>query len=265
MSNELVKVFNEKQNSLWEVKASCIKENQKVYFKKALINILSDPKLSQLAATTLGAGAIWKCIVQAMLMGLQIGGSIPQAYILAFGKECTLSPTAEGYKFIALSNPDPVLKSFEIDIFFENDEFQMDKSARTIKHIPYITDKKRRLMGVYCIIEELGGNKRVDYITRGEIEEIRDKWSPQPQGKAWKNSFEMMALAKAAKRFLKPYAALKEGLRMAFDTEDEIKDDKKNIEDRAVNIIDVAMPEPEPEKEPEPEPKNTNVNPGDFF
>ncbi|MHA2123309.1 MAG: recombinase RecT, partial [Promethearchaeota archaeon] len=240
--------------------------------KRALINIMSDDKLSKLASTQLGAAAIWRCVAQAALMGLQIGGSIPQAYILGFGNECSLSPTAEGYKFIALSNPDPVLKSFEIDIFYENDDFQMDKSARTIKHIPYITDKKRRLMGIYCMIEELGGNKRVDFITRGEIEEIRDKWSKKDKNgnysKAWRNSFEMMALAKAAKRFLKPYAALKEGLKMAYDTEDEIKEESRNIEDRAVNIIDVAMPETEPEEPTEnkkAEPENENVNLKDFF
>ena len=68
-------------------------------------------------------------------------------------------------------------------------------------------------------------------MSKGDIEDIRDKWSKQPEGKAWKNAFEAMAMQKAAKHFLKPYAAQKEGLAMAIATEDDKFDGELDVPD----------------------------------
>ena len=59
----------------------------------------------------------------------------------------------------------------------------------------------------------------VDIMTRGQIEEIRDKHSVSYKsgGKSpWKTDFDMMAMKTAAKRFLKPYAAESEGLALMY-------------------------------------------------
>ena len=240
--SQLTKIIDNKKDELWKIKAPYLTEGQEIYFKRALINIFSDKTLAAMAKTEKGAESIFLCISKALQMGLQIGGQIPQAYILPFENFVSLSPTADGYRFIALSKP-AVLKDIRIQIVYEGDDCKIDSFAGEVKHEINITNKKRNLIGIYAVITKLNGDKYADFMSRGDIEYIRDNWSKQAKGKAWMKSFDQMALAKATKKFLKPFAALKEGLKMAIaSSEDEEnlcqpEDRTENINDNLENII----------------------------
>jgi phage RecT family recombinase len=241
----LTQQIEKKKNELWQIKASYLNEQQEVYFKRALVNIFENEDMAKMASTTAGAKSIFLCISKALQMGLQIGGQIPQAYILKFFckksncDQAVLAPTAEGYKFIALSDP-AVIKSINVKVVHEGDDCKINAITGEIEHqIPVISDK-REMVGIYGIITELDGRKHADYISKGEIEEIRDNWSKYPDSKAWTKSFEQMAIAKATKRFLKPYAALKEGLAMALSL-DEVQPDieqDQEIKNRVGSTLD---------------------------
>lgn len=221
--NQLVTLVKTKQPDLWQVKASYLTEKQDVYFKRTLLNIFEDKNLVALTNDKKGAHSLLMCISRALQMGLQIGGQVPQAYIVAMGETAQLIPTAAGYRFIVTSEP-PVLMDYVQKPVYDGDECKIDAMTGEVKHDIRITDTKRKLIGIYAQFTELDGSKHADYISMGEIISIRDNWSKKDKNgdwsKAWRLSPESMAMQKAAKHFLKPYAALKEGLAMALAIEE---------------------------------------------
>jgi phage RecT family recombinase len=218
--NALVTLVNTKKSELWQVKASYLTETQDVYFKRAILNIFENSDLVTLSNNPTGARSIFMCLSRALQMGLQIGGQTPQAYLVPFGGKAELIPTAAGYRYIVTSEP-PVLTDYVQKPVYDGDECKIDAMTGEVKHMIKITETKRKMIGIYAVFTELDGTKHADYISRGDIESIRDKWSKQPSGKAWTNAFEAMAMQKAAKHFLKPYAAQKEGLAMALAVSEE--------------------------------------------
>lgn len=260
--NKLVTLINEKKNDLWQIKASYLTEGQEIYFKRALLNIMENKDIVELSKTLPGAGSILRCISSALQMGLQIGGQVPQAHIVAMptkdGRKATLIPTLNGYRFISLSSP-PVLSDFFISAVYleELKDFKIDKPAGIVTHFLFPGDNRGPLIGVYAILEDLNGKKRADWMTRTEIENVRNFHSPAykaylagniKQDKcAWETDFDQQAIKTAGKRFLKPYAALKEGLAMALTCEDE-KSEPENgdITDRVGSALDNII-EVEPE------------------
>jgi len=241
--NQLFAMVKTKQSDLWQIKAGFLKEKEEVYFKRALLTIAQDKNLLALTKTKPGAQSLFMCLSTALQMGLQIGGQIPQAYIVPMKDTATLIPTADGFKFIVLSDP-PVLKSFVIRAVYEGEKFSLNYATGEVRHEIDMKTKRGELMGVYGMITELDGTKTAEYMPRGEIELIRDRhsvyFSKFKKG-PWKDDFVMMCIKTAAKRFLKPYAALKEGLNIeAFLKEESDNGNNNNgdIQDRACSIVD---------------------------
>lgn len=248
--NELFALVESKQNELWEIKANFLKEEQSVYFKRALLYVSQN---SDLMKITKGAGAksIFNCISNALQMGLKLGGQIPHAHIVPMKETATLIPTADGYKFIALTDP-PVLKSFIVRAVYDGEKFSLNYTTGEVNHeIDYKT-KRGDLMGVYCMITELDGVKKAEFMYLDDINHIRNTYSPTWKAvKAkklsenycpWLTDPVMMALKTATKRFLKPYASLKEGLLWALSLQEETPEqDNRPIESRAGSILDDAI------------------------
>lgn len=218
--NALVKVIAEKKDVIWSARASWLNDvSKEVYFNRALMHISENTDLIRISKTESGARSLMQCIGKALIMGLQIGAHIPQVYIVPMGDKAELIPTAAGYTHIVTTDtPESgkVLDRYVQKAVYEGDDVIIDAMTGEIKHTVCITDKKRKFIGAYAQFTELDGSVHADFISRGDIEQIRDKWSKQPDGKAWKNSFEAMAMQKAAKHFLKPYAARKEALSIAL-------------------------------------------------
>lgn len=266
--NALVAMTDEKRRSLWDLRASYLPNiNQEVYFKRALLTVLDNKDLAAMARSDLGALSILKCIGKALQMGLQIGGTIPQAYIVPCKdksgvQNAVLIVTAEGYQFLATMDPDPVLRSFAARPVYDGEDFSLDYGSGTVRHTYDGKTRRGKLIGVCCQVEETNGTKKVEYMPREEIERIRDAYSRSfaAYGKGpWKDEFDAMCKKTAAKKFLKPYAAMKEGLAMALavDDGDPARDSRPisdRVGDRLDDIIDAELVSgPEPEKAPAPE------------
>jgi recombination protein RecT len=245
-TNALITMIDAKREGLWNLKASYLPNiNQEVYFKRALITVMENKDLAALAKTEIGAVSILKAIGKALQMGLQIGGNIPQAYIVKFGEQAILIPAAEGYRFICTAEPDPVLRDFSVRAVYDGENFSLDYGSGTVKHTYDGKTKRGKLIGVYCQIEDLNGNRKCEYMTRDEIEKIRDTHSRYfvSTGKGpWKDDFDAMCQKTAAKKFLKPYAAMKEGLAMALAVDDgEPVTDTRPVQDRVGDHLDSVL------------------------
>lgn len=231
--NQLVTLVEKKLPDLWNLRASWLQDKDiSIYKQRAYLHIFSNPELKKISNTPKGAFSLLMCMGKALTMGLQIGAHIPQAYLVPFGETAELIASGDGFRFIvtqdSIDSP-RVLMDYIQKPVYEGDNVTIDAMTGEIKHEIRITDTKRKLIGIYAQFTELDGSKHADYISRGDIESIRDKWSKQPEGKAWKNAFEAMAMQKAAKHFLKPYAALKEGLAMALAIEETEENNNSDV------------------------------------
>lgn len=241
--NALITMVDAKKDSLWGLRASYLPHiNQEVYFKRSLITVMENKDLAAITKTDSGALSILRCIGKALQMGLQIGGNIPQAYLVPFKESAVLVPTAEGYRFICVSGDDPVVRDFSVRAVYDGENFSLDYGSGTVKHTYDGKSKRGKLLGVYCQIEELSGTKKCEYMPREEIEAIRDAHSRYFIGTGkgpWKDDFDAMCIKTAAKKFLKPYAAMKEGLAMALAVDDgEPVKDSRPIQDRVGDRLD---------------------------
>lgn len=262
--NMLIPLIKEKKETLWDIRASYITEHKDIYFNKALLSVSQNAELLKLSQTKPGAQSLFMCISNALQMGLQVGAQIPQCYIVPMGPTATLIPTAEGLRSIALSKP-PVLKSFIVRAVFEGENFSLDFTSGEVSHTINLKTVRGPLAGVYCMITDLDGNKSAEYMPRSGIEKIRDTHSTyyiRTKKGPWVNDFEMMCLKTATKRFLKPWAALKEGLKMAIIQDEDEAPDNRDIEDRAASILDDAI---ETEAVIEDEPVNKEESPDTGF
>jgi len=249
--NALISIIDVKKESLWGLKASYLpKINQEVYFKRALITVMENKDLAAMSKTDAGAMSVLQAIGRALQMGLQIGGNIPQAYIVPFKdrdgvQRASLIPTAEGYRFICTAEPDPVLRDFDVRAVYDGEDFSLDFSSGSVRHSWDGKTKRGKLIGVYCKIEDLNGNRKVEYMTREEIERIRDtrsKFYINFKKGPWADDFDAMCLKTAAKKFLKPYAAMKEGLAMALAVDDgDPGRDDRSISDRVGDQLDGVL------------------------
>jgi recombinational DNA repair protein RecT len=286
MPNELMTIVNEKQTALWALRASYMPKNIDIdmYFKRSLINILENKDLAQMSQTKDGAGKIIQCLAKALQMGLQIGGVIPQAYVVAMytkdGMKPTLIPTIDGYRFVALSDP-PILKDFFISAVYEKEVdkgFRIDMPNGKVEgHFVYMGVDRGKLIGVYAILTHLNGTTTAGWMPRQDIDNVRNNHSPSykafkagkmPSDKcAWETDYDMMAIKTAGKRFLEPYVALKEGLQMVLNTDDEEisngngEPDNRNIQQRVGSKLDsIIEAETVPEMKAETgQPAETNT------
>ena len=224
-----------------------------------LTNILENKDLAAMAATKDGATKILLCLSRALQMGLQIGGVIPQAYIVPMfaqgGQKPVLIPTIDGYRFVALSDP-PILKDFFISPVYEKEVgngFRIDMPNGKVEgHYVYLGGDRGKMIGVYGILTHLDDTKTAQWMPIQDIENVRNhhstswkayKADKMPADKcAWVTDSDMMAIKTAGKRFLEPYVALKEGLNMVLNVDDEesnvTEPDNRNIKDRVNSRLD---------------------------
>ncbi|MBP7735978.1 MAG: recombinase RecT [Spirochaetes bacterium] len=269
--NPLIVLVNEKKEGMWGQKAAYLPANidMNMYFTRALTEVMGSKKLIPLTKTPDGRQSIFNSILKAVQLGVQIGGTLPQAYIVPMGDKAELVVSAVGYKFICLTEPNKVLNDIDVRAVYDGDDFSIDFAGGTAKHTWDGKTKRGKLVGVYAIIEELNGKRRVDYITAEDIEKIRDHhsraWRAVQDKKmkaedcAWVTDPDQQYLKTAAKRFLKPYAAMKEGLAMALAVDDgEPVKDSRPIQDRVgdqlddIIIDDATVEEGDPGEKTEP-------------
>lgn len=286
LQNQLITLVDSKKKEIWEMRAPCLTAGQELYFRRALNNIMDIPQLVELSRTESGALSIFRALTYALQMGLQVGGQIPQAYIvpkkIKGELKAVLMPTMGGYKFIALSDP-PVLKDFYINAVYEKEVvegFHIDMPTGTVTgHHAYLRGDRGKMIGVYAILTSVAGNKTAKWKPIEDILKIRneksDSYKAFKDGKmskencAWETDFDMMAIKTAGKSFLKTYAGDKEGLAMALAVEDETTPSvvPADIDDRVNGCLDAVIENTEniTEISAETPPESSIEDSGDIF
>lgn len=131
-----------------------------------------------------------KCFVEAAQLGLEPGVN-GEAYLVPYGRECTLIP---GYRGL-IKNARRSDEIAKIDAYpiYEGDEYEVVLGIDPqIIHKPKFKSTKAILYYAFCKLKS--GEVQFVIRTREQIEKHRDRYSKQANGQAWRDSFDEMAL-----------------------------------------------------------------------
>lgn len=271
--------IEKRRESIWLQKAGYLQTEKQAWFEKALLYISGEDYLMKTLSTGQGQAALIRCLFDACSLGLEFGGPYPQAYIVPFKGEPTLIPTAAGMKAIAMSSP-AVIQDITYALVRKNEYCSIDIGAGTVQHsfdpIKY-GGEQGEIVGAYAVVEKLSGSTVVTYMSKKQIEAIRDSTPAYKKGgvsDAWEKFFPDMALKTVVKKALKPFMGMKnkaavvdyeEGPR-EYDCEE--KKPPKDISDRVGERLASQKPVEKPVTTPDggkPVEKKEELKEGDLF
>ncbi|MEB3169120.1 MAG: recombinase RecT, partial [Synechococcaceae cyanobacterium] len=223
----------------------------------ALTEIRRTPKLAECSQASL-LGALFQCAQ----LGLEIGGSLGQAYLVPYGRDVQFQLGYRG--MIDLAMRSGRVESIEARAVFLGDEFHCTFGLHSdLQHTPDWSNPDRndpkKLTFVYAVAH-LRDSKRPQFVvmSRAEIEGIR-KRSKSGNSGPWATDYEAMALAKVTKRLFKwlPVSteiaravaaddAADAGLRQETAIDHLLPQEAEPVQEATVTV----EPQPEPEHEP---------------
>lgn len=149
--------------------------------------------------------SILRSIQSAAELGLEVGGLHGHAYFVPFRDECTL---IVGYKgLIQLLLRTGKVKSVSAHVVHQNDKCRIDLANMEVEHEPCLNGDRGPMIGVYAqIIDKDGERVALDYMTKGDVENVR-QGSNGKNAAPWTKHFSEMARKTVVRRMVK-YADL---------------------------------------------------------
>lgn len=174
-------------------------------FKRAALAALSRPEAEYLVQKC-NRQSIYTALMNAAAAGLELHPALGQAYLVPRGGQATLQIGYRGY--IALASRAGL--AVEADVIHEGDKYSIVKgTSPEIRVEPEMDIRKRgEWAAVYVITHYVSGAKTLTFMTRGEVEKLRDRYSDAykrggASAKAWKENPEEMAKKTAIRRAAK--------------------------------------------------------------
>lgn len=189
--------------------------------------------------------SLFSAIMRSAQLGLEPDGILGQAYLIPFGNQVQF---IAGYKgLIDLARRSGEVSNIIAKEVYENDEFSVDFSQDVpFVHKPLLSGERGEVTHFWAMARFKDGGFHWDYMTRAEVEKIRDNG----QGKnnaVWKNHFIEMAKKTAIRRIAKYLPMSVQKAAIVDDLMDAGKKFHHNefgeiIIDGDVSIVDDAAP-----------------------
>jgi len=197
--------------------------------KTLLVAVNRTPELLQCTQSS-----VFECINRSAELGLDISGTLGEAYAVPFNNKGTKQATfIPGYRgLVKLARQSGDVKRVEADVVCEHDEFDFRKGANfRLDFAPNIRGDRGKPIGAYALVEFKDGGFQADFMPVADIEKIRgianSKNSP-----AWRDHWGEMAKKTVLKRTLKlcPLSADKDYmLQKALEHDNQADFDFDNI------------------------------------
>lgn len=196
----------------------------------ALSQLRRTPKLMDCSKESL-----FGCILTSTQIGLEPDGVRGLAYLIPFGRECTL---IVGYKgLMDLARRSAEIASIEAEVVYEGDRFEFHKGTDSkITHTWDLSSPRKNPIGAYCIAKLANGGQQFEVMTKSQIEEIRGRSRASNSG-PWVTDWAEMAKKTVVRRLCKYLPSSPElqqavsideagdiGLPQSIDIVDEIPD-----------------------------------------
>lgn len=187
--------------------------------RKALPNHLSVDRIARVALSTWNASVdLQKCdpvsvmdaVVQCAQLGLEPNNAIGQAYLIPYGKKCTLIVGYKGLIHLAHRSPDVLM--VEGHAVRKNDHFSFEYGSKGyIKHVPQVEDEPERLgddfdrKDIRCFwagIQLRGGAYKFQVMSARDVWDIEKRYV-KIAGGPWKTNYAEMGIKTVLRRLLK--------------------------------------------------------------
>lgn len=246
--------------------------DQQRFFKSAILAITETPQLMECMSTPSGRDSLHSAMKRAFSTGLSLNPQEGKAAIIAYKGKASYQIMKEGAIEVLLNSGD--IKNLVVEIVYENDHFEIEKTSTGDKYTFKPARKNRGTVdGYFCSMTDNDDVSHIKYMTQDECLEVRDNYSSMYKANKnmspWTKSEKGMCkktVIKAAIRDLhiSPKAkAVFSSEDMSFqDNQDEIKDitpDKptgKTSNDVAAQLEDKQEEPPPPEPPAENEQKS---------
>jgi recombination protein RecT len=162
-------------------------------------------------------GKLWLAIQEVVSLGLPFGGR--GAYLVPYKDDVTVIVSPHG--LIELMFRHPLVKSVQARVVREGEHFRVFYAPEQhIEHAPLVTGAPGALVGCYAIIELTNGGRVIEYMSRDEVQKIKNVSQSARSGRGpWKDWEEEMWRKTVLKRAGK-YVPQSEELMKAFDLDD---------------------------------------------
>lgn len=143
-------------------------------FKRAALAALSRPEAAYIVEKC-DRGSIYAALMNAAAAGLELHPALGQAYIVPRGGQAVLQVGYKGY--IALAARAGL--AIEADVIYAGDRYSVVKgTAPEVRVEPEFEPEKRgEWVAVYVITHYANGAKTLTFMTRSEVEKIRNRYS----------------------------------------------------------------------------------------
>lgn len=180
--------------------------------KLALVAATKTPKLLQCTQESL-----IQSVMTAAELGMDISGTMGEAYILPYGQAATFQL---GYKgMVKLARQSGEIARIEADTVYENDHFVYKKGLNPVlDHEPITSGDRGRPIGAYALIQYSSGGVETDYMGLPEIEKVR-RVSKAGNSGPWKDWWDEMAKKTVLRRLLKMATLSTEKMQIAFEVD----------------------------------------------
>lgn len=161
--------------------------------------------------------SLLNAIMQAAQLGVEPTGVLGSAYLVPYGKECTL---IVGYRgLIDLARRSGQIESIEAHVVHEKDRFTCRYGlAPALEHEPHWSGDPGPVLAVYAVAKLKDGGKQIEVMTKAQVDAIKNKSKASGSG-PWKDHYDEMARKTVVRRICK-YLPLTPELADALETTD---------------------------------------------
>lgn len=145
--------------------------------------------------------SVMESLMRAGELGLDVSGTLGEAYLVPFGNQCTLIPGYRGLAKLARQSGD--VKRIEANAVYENDDFDFVEGTEarlTLRR--NLGDDRGELVGFYALAEFKDGGIQADFMTAADVEKVRQK-AQSKNSPAWKEHFDEMGRKTVFRRLAK--------------------------------------------------------------
>lgn len=185
--------------------------------KLALVAATKTPKLLQCTQES-----VIQAVMTSAELGLDISGTMGEAYILPYGQTATFQL---GYKgMVKLARQSGEIARIEAEVVYSNDHFVYRKGLNPVLDFdPVVVGDRGEAVGAYALIEYVRGGIEADYMHITEIEKVR-KVSKAGGSGPWRDWWDEMAKKTVIRRLLKRATLSTEKMARAFEIDNESHD-----------------------------------------
>ncbi|WP_346905935.1 RecT family recombinase [Clostridium sp.] len=167
-------------------------------FKQNAMTVLQGLDLSKMVGKEY---ELARCIIKGAYLNLDFANR--ECYVITYGGNPEFMTDYKGEEKLVYNYAVRPVKNINSQIIKDGEEFWIETNGEEKKIIHRQGISDNRIIGAYSVVIYQDGTTNFEVMTRKEIETVRDKFSKQPKGKAWSDSFGEMCKKTVLRRLCK--------------------------------------------------------------